>query len=57
MKSLAGLQWRMVRVPQKFYFTLENAEVSVQAGKGFYAKMDLGIVKYHFEAVTGHKVK
>jgi len=42
---------------QKFYFALENAEVSAQAGKGFYVKMDLGIVKYHFEAVTGHKVK
>lgn len=42
---------------QKFYFTLENGEVSVKAGKGFYVKMDLGIVKYHFEAVTGRKVK
>lgn len=42
---------------QKFYITLENGEVSAQAGKGFYAKMDLGIVKYHFEAVTGRKVK
>lgn len=42
---------------QKFYFTLENGEVSVRAGKGFYTKMDLGIVKYHFETVTGRKVK
>lgn len=42
---------------QKFYFTLENDKVSVKAGKGFYAKMDLGIVKYHFEAVTGRKVE
>ena len=42
---------------QKFYITLENGEVSVKAGKGFYTKMDLGIVKYHFEAVTGHKLK
>lgn len=42
---------------QKFYIALENGEVSVKAGKGFYAKMDLGIVKYHFEAVTGRKVK
>lgn len=42
---------------QKFYFTLENGEVSAKAGKGFYTKMDLGIVKYHFEAVTGRKVE
>ncbi|MDO5538632.1 MAG: nitroreductase family protein [Eubacteriales bacterium] len=42
---------------QKFYFMLENEKVSAKAGKGFYAKMDLGIVKYHFEAVTGRKVE
>lgn len=42
---------------QKFYITLENGEASAKAGKGFYTKMDLGIVKYHFEAVTGRKVK
>lgn len=42
---------------QKFYITLENGEVSAKAGKGFYANLDLGIVKYHFEAVTGRKVK
>lgn len=42
---------------QKFYFMFEDGKVSVKAGKGFYAKMDLGIVKYHFEAVTGHKVE
>lgn len=42
---------------QKFYITLENGKVSFKAGKGFYAKMDLGIVKYHFEAATGRKAK
>ncbi len=42
---------------QKFYFTLENETVSAKAGKGFYAKLDLGIVKYHFEAATGRKVE
>lgn len=41
---------------QKFYITLDHGEVSIRAGRGFYAKMDLGIVKYHFEAVTGRKV-
>lgn len=42
---------------QKFYITLENGKVSAKAGKGFYAKMDLGIVKYHFETVTGRRVE
>lgn len=42
---------------QKFYITLENGKVSARAGKGFYTKMDLGIVKYHFEAVTGRRVE
>lgn len=42
---------------QKFYFTLKNGRVSVKPGKGFYTKMDMGIVKYHFETVTGHKVE
>lgn len=43
---------------QKFYFTLADGErVSAKVkGAGFYAKTDLGIVKYHFEAVTGRKV-
>lgn len=42
---------------QKFFITFDNGEVCVKAGKGFYVKMDLGIIKYHFEVVTGHKVK
>lgn len=42
---------------QKFYLTLENDRVSSKAGKGFYTKLDLGIVKYHFEAVTGRRVE
>lgn len=42
---------------QKFYFTLENEKVTAKAGNGFYAKMDLGIVKYHFEAASGRKVE
>ncbi len=38
---------------QKFLFALENGKVSVQSGRGFYAKIDLGIVKYHFEVGAG----
>ncbi len=42
---------------QKFIFELKNGVVTAKALNGFYAKIDLGIAKYHFEAVTGHKVK
>lgn len=42
---------------QKFVFTLNGDQVSAKvSGPAFYSKMDLGIVKYHFEAVTGKKV-
>ena len=42
---------------QKFVFTLNGDQVSAKvSGPAFYTKMDLGIVKYHFEAVTGKKV-
>lgn len=38
---------------QKFTFTLENGRVRAKAGAGFYANVDLGIVKYHFETAAG----
>ena len=38
---------------QKFIFTLEGSQVSAKAGLGFYTKVDLGIVKYHFEIGAG----
>lgn len=38
---------------QKFVFTLKGNEVSAKAQRGFYTKLDLGIVKYHFEAIAG----
>ncbi|MBQ6229896.1 MAG: nitroreductase family protein [Eubacterium sp.] len=41
---------------QKFYVTLEGEEVTITAKRGPYTKVDLGIVKYNFEAVSGHKV-
>lgn len=42
---------------QKFFFTLEGSDtVKATAGSGFYTKTDLGIVRYHFETVTGKKV-
>ncbi len=42
---------------QKFQLTYQNGQVTAKAGKGFYAKVDLGIVKYHFEAVSGRPCK
>lgn len=42
---------------QKFFFELkEDGTVHAKNGKGFYTKLDLGIVKYHFEAISGEKV-
>lgn len=42
---------------QKFFFTLlPDDTVKTTAGKGFYTKMDLGIVKYHFELGAGRKI-
>lgn len=38
---------------QKFTFTLEDGRVRAGAGTGFYTRIDLGIVKYHFEAGAG----
>lgn len=41
---------------QKFMFNLENDKVSLVSKGGFYSKIDLGIVKYHFEAVSGYQL-
>lgn len=42
---------------QKFFFELlPDGSVKATKGSGFYTQMDLGIVKYHFETVTGKKV-
>lgn len=38
---------------QKFTFILEDKKVTAKPGMGFYSKMDLGIVKYHFEIGAG----
>ncbi len=34
---------------QKFKLTYADGRVTAKAGMGFYSKVDLGIVKYHFE--------
>lgn len=39
---------------QKFFFELKpDGSASASCGSGFYTRLDLGIVKYHFEAVSG----
>ena len=40
---------------QKFFLELKGNRVSAKAGLGFYTKMDLGIVKYHFETAAGKR--
>ena len=41
---------------QKFRFELlPDRTVKATCGSGFYTKLDLGIVKYHFETITGKK--
>ena len=42
---------------QKFIFELKDDIVTARSLGGFYSKIDLGIAKYHFEAVTGREVK
>lgn len=43
---------------QKFFITLEGEDpVIVAKGKGPFINVDLGIVKYHFEAVSGHRCR
>lgn len=38
---------------QKFTFSYGGGKVAAKKGSGFYTKIDLGIVKYHFELGAG----
>ena len=38
---------------QKFLLTLNGSQVTAKAGTAFYSKVNLGIVKYHFELGAG----
>jgi len=41
---------------QKFFFELQpDGKIKADSGRGFYTKLDLGIVKYHFEMGSGRK--
>lgn len=41
---------------QKFLFSLDSGEIKVKTTGGFYSKIDLGIVIYHFEVGSGKKI-
>lgn len=42
---------------QKFTISLVEGKVVAKAKAGFYSKIDLGIVKYHFDAASGRICK
>ena len=43
---------------QKFKMGIKDGSPVIRiSGKGLYSKIDLGIVKYHFEVASGHKVR
>ena len=42
---------------QKFMISMEDGEPVIKAGRGPMAKIDLGIVKYNFEAASGHRCR
>lgn len=42
---------------QKFYFELlPDNSIKITCGRGLYTKLDLEIVKYHFEVVSGKRI-
>lgn len=41
---------------QKFMLEYENGRAVVRKGRGFYARIDLGIIMCHFEMASGHKI-
>ena len=58
MKGMEAVSLAPTAMNQKnFLFEMKNGQVYAKALMGFYSKIDLGIVKYHFEAVTGHEVR
>lgn len=42
---------------QKFMITLSDGKLSAKSTGGFYSSVDLGIVEYHFELGSGHKIR
>lgn len=46
---------RVIEPEKREALTALAQQFNREVGKGFYTGLDLGIVKYHFEAVTGKK--
>ncbi len=42
---------------QKFHISQEDGEAVITAGKGPMTLIDLGIVKYNFEVISGHRCR
>ncbi len=42
---------------QKFTIGIDGEDAVIKAGFGPHAKLDLGIVRYHFEVASGHKCR
>ena len=53
----AGVQYALLAPTalnqQRFQVLYHHHKVSIKAKRGFYTKIDLGIVKYHFEIGAG----
>ena len=52
-----GVRWAMLAPTamnqQKFFLARRGDRVRLTAGRGFYTRVDLGIVRYHFELGAG----
>lgn len=42
---------------QKFMISLQEGEPVISTGRGFFTRVDLGIVRYSFEAASGHEIR
>ncbi len=42
---------------QKFFISLKDGEAVITPGRGAMTRLDLGIVKFNFEAASGHKCR
>ena len=42
---------------QKFFIDIDKDEAVIKAGFGPFTKLDLGIVRYNFEAASGHRCR
>ena len=53
----AALQAPTAVNQQKFFINIDGEDAVIKAGFGPLTKLDLGIVRYNFEAASGHKCR